>query len=209
MKGENIMFRKLSVFILCTLLFTPSSLLGASASWGAEKPWIVIDSVPKIGDGDSVRGHIEFDGNGNYSDYKISMALEVVRGGKTWAPKPTTAQPVVSIDPSGFICKFVSGGDDIIAERLFVYLIPTSFTPDENTDRTEKASLDVVVIDRYEGRVDIRQKYPGAVKHPTRTKKLSLNYSPYTEGLSPEKNSYISEELYAGSLPCYIRMLIQ
>jgi exo-beta-1,3-glucanase (GH17 family) len=36
--------------------------------------------------------------------------------------------------------------------------------------------------------------YEAAFKHPMRTKKLSLNYSPYTGGLSPENNSPISEE---------------
>jgi exo-beta-1,3-glucanase (GH17 family) len=189
------MFRKLSALILCTLVFTPSSLFWIPASWGAGKPWIAIDSVPGVGGGDSVRGHVEFDGDGNYSDYRISMALEVVRGGPIWGPKPTAGQPVIRIDANGkFSCNFVSGGDDRIAERLYVYLIPASFFPGENTELTEKASLDVIIIDRYEGRVDIRQKYPAALKHPVRTKKLSLNYSPYTGSLSPEKNSLISEE---------------
>jgi hypothetical protein len=52
------MFRKLSTLILCTLVFVSSSLFWASTSWGAENPLIAIDSVPKIGGGDSVRGHI-------------------------------------------------------------------------------------------------------------------------------------------------------
>ncbi|MDR0652431.1 MAG: hypothetical protein LBG12_03890 [Synergistaceae bacterium] len=153
------MFRKLSALILYTLVFTSSSLFcWASASRGAEKPRIVVDSVPNVGGRDLVRGHIEFDGNGNFSD-------------------------------------FVSGGDDRIAERLYVYLIPASFIPDENANRTEKAALDVVTIDRHEGRTDIRQqKHPAAFKHPKRTKKLSLNYSPYTRTLSPEENSPISAE---------------
>jgi exo-beta-1,3-glucanase (GH17 family) len=188
------MFRKISVLILCALVFTPS-LFGASTSWGTEKPWIVIDSVPEIGGGDSVRGHIEFDSNGSYGDYRISMALEVVRGSDRWAPKPTYDQPAVEIGANGnFSCLFVSGGQDHIAERLFVYLIPASFTPNGDTSRTEEVALDVVIIDRYEGRVDIRQKYPAALKHPIRTKKISLNYSPYTKELSPEKNSAISAE---------------
>jgi exo-beta-1,3-glucanase (GH17 family) len=195
MKGENLMFRKLSTLILCTLIFVPSSLFWVSTSWGAENPWIAIDSVPKIGSGDSVRGHIEVDSGGIYSDFRISMALEVIRGGKTWGPKPTADQPVIRIDTNGtFSCKFVSGGDDSIAERLYVYLIPASFISNEDTNRTEESSLDVIIIDRHEGRVDIRQKYPAALKHPKRTKKLSLNYSPYTEALSPEKNSSISAE---------------
>jgi exo-beta-1,3-glucanase (GH17 family) len=189
------MFRKLSTLILLALVFMPSHLFCASVSWGAEKPWIAIDSVPEIGGEDSVRGHVELEGNGNYNDYRISMALEVVRGGKIWGPKPTAAQPVVRIDANGgFLCNFVSGGDDRTAERLYVYLIPASFLPDENAELTEKASLDVIIIDRYEGKVDIRQKYPAALKHPARTKKLSMNYSPYTGTLSPEENSLISEE---------------
>ncbi|MDR1483106.1 MAG: hypothetical protein LBI74_10825, partial [Synergistaceae bacterium] len=189
------MFKKLSALILCTLLFTLSSLFWVYSSWGAEKPWIAIDLVPKIGGGDSVRGHIGLGSDGNYNNYRISMALEVVRGDKSWAPKPTAGQPVVRIDANGnFSCNFVSGGSDRIAERLYVYLIPASFIPNGDTNRTEKESLDVVIIDRYEERVDIRQKYPDALKHPMRVKKLSLNYSPYTGALSPEINSPISAE---------------
>jgi hypothetical protein len=121
--------------------------------------------------------------------------FEVDRRGQIWGPKPTTAQPTVKIDASGkFSCNFVSGGYDRVAERLYVYLIPASFIPNEDTSLTEKELLDVVIIDRYEERVDIRQKSPAALKHPIRTKKLSLNYSPYTEELSPEKNSPISAE---------------
>ncbi|MDR1578902.1 MAG: hypothetical protein LBS35_00975, partial [Synergistaceae bacterium] len=142
-----------------------------------------------------MRGHVELEGSGNFSDYGISMAVEVLRGGKIWAPKPTAGQPAVRLDANGyFSCNFVSGGDDSIAERLYVYLIPASFVPNEDTGRTENAALDVLIIDRHEGRADIGQKYAAAFKHPMRTKKLSLNYSPYTEGLSPEKNSRLSAE---------------
>jgi exo-beta-1,3-glucanase (GH17 family) len=188
------MFRKLSALILFTLVFTAPSLFGASASWGAEKPWIVIDSVPKIGEGNLVRGHIELGGNNN-SAYTVTMALEITRGDRSiWAPKPTATQPTVGIDSDGsFSCNFVSGGSDNIAERLYVYLIPESFIPNADTALTENAALDVVIIDRYEERLDIRQKYPDALKHPARTKRLSLNYSPYTGDLSPEKNSPIPD----------------
>ena len=185
------MVRKLG-FIMLSVFFLLS--FTSIIAWGASSPFIVVDSVPKVGRGDTVSGHVQLEGIGNYGNYRISMALEVVRGGQIWAPKPTADQPTVEINAQGkFSCKFVSGGNDRIAERLYVYLIPASFTPNSDTDATEKAALDTVVIDRV-GRLDIRQKNPATLKHPAHTKKLSLNYSPYTEGLSPENYSPISED---------------
>jgi hypothetical protein len=47
------MLRKLSVLVLLALIFTTSSLFCASASQGAGKQRIVIDSAPKISGGSS------------------------------------------------------------------------------------------------------------------------------------------------------------
>jgi hypothetical protein len=148
------MFKKLGVLILCALAFSSSSLLFASVALGAGRPWISIGVVPQIGEGDYVGGHIWFEREGeeNYDDYAISMALEVARGDTRWAPKPTKNEPSVRIDADGkFSCRFVSGGNDAIAERLFVYLVPASFTPNGDANRTESAALDMVTIDRPKG----------------------------------------------------------
>ncbi|MCL2461650.1 MAG: S-layer homology domain-containing protein, partial [Defluviitaleaceae bacterium] len=197
------------IFALTLPLLLALSLLGLNTVSAAQlpKPHIAVDSVPAIGKGTSVEGHVWFDGSGwNYSDYTITMALEVTRGGAIWAPKPTAATPTVSLDSDGhFSCAFVSGGDDIDAERLYVYLVPSDFVPDADTGRTAAASLDNVIIDRYaDGTVNIRQlKEPILIpdgpppyfnpqqKHPANTDKLSICYSPYTNGLSPETNSAV------------------
>jgi len=183
---------------------------------GTVKPHIAIDSVPAIGDGTTVEGHIWFEGGDDkYGDYAVTMALEVTRGGTIWGPKPTYANPSVEIDSgSHFSCLFVTGGYDLYAERLYIYLIPNGFTPDDDIGRTEATALDKVVIDRYDdGRTEIQQTKepvskpsasptqppaPSAVfqqqKHPADTLKLSICYSPYTNGLSPETNSVVPME---------------
>ena len=179
----------------------------------APKPRIAIEHAPAIEGGRTVDGYIWFEGGtGKYGDYAITMALEVTRGGTVWGPKPTYAEPSVQPGGSGrFSCLFATGGRDLSAERLYVYLIPAGFTPNGDISRTEAAALDKVIIDRYAGgRVDIQQaeKPPPHLtapvpvpansadqqKHPADTPKLSICYSPYTNGLSPETNSVVPIE---------------
>ncbi len=86
-------------------------------------PHLKIDSIPSIGTGGEVGGHIEFyDGGNNYTDYRITMALETIRGGQVWAPKPYAGEPSVSIGTNGrFSCLFASGGTDIRNNEIQSY----------------------------------------------------------------------------------------
>ena len=202
MKKAILLFLTFSV-----VLISPGTLLSFAAE--ASQPRIAIDYAPAIEEGRTVDGHVWFEGSaGKYSDYAITMALEVTRGGTIWGPKPTYATPSVGLNDEGrFSCLFVTGGYDLYAERLYVYLVPANFTPDGDISRTEAAALDKVIIDRYDdGRVEIQQTKkpkpevpePAVVfeqqKHPAKTPKLSICYSPYTNGLSPETNSAVPME---------------
>ena len=201
--------KRLIALSLTTILAVLCLIAPSAFAADASKPRIAVDYAPAIEDGLAVDGHVWFEGGaGKYSDYAISMALEVTRGGTIWGPKPTYATPSVELSSEGrFSCLFVTGGYDFYAERLYVYLIPSWFTPDSDIDRTEAAALDKVIIDRYDGgRVEIQQakepqpavSAPAAVsrqqKHPADTPKLSICYSPYTNGLSPETNSAVPME---------------
>jgi beta-glucanase (GH16 family) len=141
-------FSKLTVFLAVLAMVTAGTEVRAD-------PYLKIDSVPKIGAGSTVTGHIE---GGNYADYRITMALAVTRGGQVWAPKPTAMDPSVPINRNGtFSCLFVTGGYDNYAETLWVYLIPKYFVPTANLGKTEAAAVDKVVIQRYEnGTIDIQ-----------------------------------------------------
>jgi exo-beta-1,3-glucanase (GH17 family) len=208
------------VILLGVVLFI--SLFPVTSS-GADtaKPYIAVDRVPALGNGSEVEGHIWFEsGTQSYTNYAITMALEVTRGDTTWGPKPTYEQPSVRVGSDGkFSCQFVTGGDDVYAERLYVWLIPYTFKPTDDFERTEKAALDKVVINRYRNsKTEIQQKEElkkeeakkeepqkekpveenikefAQQKHPKTTNKLSICYSPYTNGLSPETNSVVPME---------------
>jgi len=183
---------------------------GLPAAEAAAAPVLSLDRVPEISGGSTVSGHIWFDGAaGSYSDYSVTMALAVARGEGLWAPKPTHATPSVPVGNDGkFECMFVSGGYDSVAEELYIYLIPRNFVPTSNTNRTLENSLDHIVIYRdADGSVDFTQRVdpntlPDPVettvfapsKYPSLTPKLSICYSPYTNGLSPETNSAVPAE---------------
>lgn len=124
-----------------------------------ETPRLKIEKAPVIGKGSTIYGEVILDKEKyNYSDFRVTMTLQVERGGRMWGPKPFGDMPSVSINKSGnFTCLFVTGGNDGLAETLYVYLIPKGFTPTSNTDRTEAAAIDKVVINRYKnGKVEIQ-----------------------------------------------------
>jgi hypothetical protein len=164
----------------------------------ASDPHIYVDFAPPYQAGNSVQGHVYFDGAaGNFSKYAVTMYLEVTPGGQVWGPKPTFAQPSVKLDDSGnFSCMFNTGGSDYSAQVLYVCLIPASYEPDASFEQTKENAYEVVTIKRTpSGKVSINHKKekekteatqpaPGAVgfdksmeaslKSPTDTAKLSL-----------------------------------
>ncbi|MDR3208171.1 MAG: S-layer homology domain-containing protein [Oscillospiraceae bacterium] len=196
------MKRKLCVF-LAAFLVGFAALPGA-VSRAAEGPRLVVDFVPAMDGGTRVTGHVlSGDAAGGFDGWRVTMALQVTRGGTVWGPKPTTAAPSVTLDAYGsFDCLFVSGGEDIRAAVLYVYLIPASFTPNGDGARTEAAALDKVTVYREAGRPNeiVYSKgappsaaAPPAQKHPAQTAKLSLCFSPYVNGQSPDLGSALPE----------------
>lgn len=188
-------------------------------------PRLAVDFVPGIEAGRTVSGHVWFEeGSGDFSQYAVTMALAVTKGGRIWAPKPTSDTPSVPLNSDGsFECLFVSGGYDFSAEELYVCLIPKAFDPGSDFERTEDNALDTVMIYRNtDGTVQIVQKsepprdseadstqtggaqmdstqtdgaqMDGAQKNPKDTPKLSLCFSPYTNGLNPNTNSLVPME---------------
>jgi hypothetical protein len=128
-----------------------------------QTPKLIITNVPAVGKGNAVSGEVILDAKKqNYADYRVTMALQVQRDGHIWGPKPYKDEPAVSVSRSGsFVCNFVSGGSDHLAETLYVYLIPRGFVPTENIDRTEKAAIDKVIINRAKnGRPEIQYTRP-------------------------------------------------
>ena len=191
------------IFAFIGMLASVSFAFSITIAFAEVKPYIAVDFAPAIEQGSEVRGHIWFEEEaGRYYDYRVTMALEVTKGGYIWGPKPTYDNPSVAVNENGtFVCQFVTGGDDKYAETLYVYLIPAGFLPDGNNSRTEQNAVDKVTIYRdSEGNVEIHQttEPPSQLakqKYPAETLKLSLNYSPYTNGLSPEINSPVPLEL--------------
>ncbi len=175
----------------------------AAADSGA---YIIIDDVPSIDGGSYVTGHVVL-GSGQYTDYRVTMALSVTRDGAVWAPKPTYDTPYVGIDSDGtFECRFVSGGNDFIAEVLYVYLVPSYFSPSADVKLTQTVAVDGATIYRSDGGNDVQYDKPrpeSATRAATvayqpkdvaAIPKLSICYSPYTNGLSPETNSAVPLE---------------
>ncbi|MDR0428934.1 MAG: hypothetical protein LBH58_00450 [Tannerellaceae bacterium] len=151
--------KRISLFFVLSVLCLCSKVMAQGVVQ------LKIDSVPAIGKGGTVFGRIELtDGVGRYGDYKITMSLQVERGGRIWGPKPYAAYPSVPVNDSGkFVCRFVTGGNDSQAETLYVFLIPKGFTPNEDEYRTEAAAIDKVMINRYkDGRIEIQYRKPAA-----------------------------------------------
>lgn len=116
----------------------------------AAEPHIAIDTVPKYEQGNVITGHIWFSGAaGRYSDYAVTLYLEIEPGGTRWGPKPTFATPSVNVDGNGhFELRFVTGGVDSSAQVLFALLVPADHVPDGNYDNSSGVALSEAIIYR-------------------------------------------------------------
>jgi len=137
-----------------------------------EAPRLKIEKAPLIGKGYTINGEVVLDKiKYSYDDFRVTMTLQVERGGRMWGPKPLANMPSVPVNKSGsFSCLFVTGGNDGLAETLYVYLIPKGFIPTDNAERTEAAAIDKVVINRYKnGKVEIQHSDRGSNTEPDYT----------------------------------------
>lgn len=134
----------LSAILACGLL--PAVRVRAAAA----TPHIAIDTVPKYEQGRTITGHVWFSGAaGKYSDYAVTLYLEIEPGGTRWGPKPTYASPSVKVQEDGtFELLFVTGGVDSSAKVLFALLIPAGHTPDGHYDNSAAVALSEAVIYR-------------------------------------------------------------
>lgn len=92
---------------------------------------------------------------GNPCDYKVTMAVMSPKDLRIYAPKPSALEPYVDVtaaEESGvglYTLVFAPpGSDDIHSPRLFVYVIPADFIPNGDAERTRRAALDFVEINR-------------------------------------------------------------
>ena len=112
------------------------------------KVTLVVTHYSDIGERDAfVTGTVTVS-RGEPSDYAVTMALVSPENGHTYAPKPSRANPSVPITPTedrsigNFTCVFAPGeGPDIHAQELYIYVIPATFTPNEDTTETLKISV--------------------------------------------------------------------
>ena len=86
--------------------------------------------------------------HGDSSDYAVTMALVSPSDSRIYAPKPSRAFPSVDVthtekrETGNFTCVFAVGAHpDIYADKLYVYVVPADFVPDEDVDRTKRAAV--------------------------------------------------------------------
>lgn len=87
-------------------------------------PTIEFTHIPAYGSTEDLRGRVL---HVNPADYRVAVYINVNGG---WWTKPTAATPLVVISPDGtWVCDVTTGGDDIHATGIAVYLVPRTYTP--------------------------------------------------------------------------------
>jgi exo-beta-1,3-glucanase (GH17 family) len=213
MKTGNV-FKKLCLLLAVFLTFT---LLPLSAAAEAV-PTLLLDDIPKYGVSGQIKGHV-LNSTGSLA---VTGYLQVSEGGTIWGPKPTYATPSVPVGTGGsFSLTFITGGSDASAVRLYVYLIPNTYTPTSDAAATEGAALDKLVVARSaDGTVTILPRegkwvrdasagdtspgvttpsappvQPSGPSNPNAGEPgISICYSPYTNNQNPEKGDPVPME---------------
>ncbi|MGI6374980.1 MAG: glycosyl hydrolase family 17 protein [Anaerolineae bacterium] len=200
-----------AVFVLSLGLLLGPSLVAAEPA-----PLLQLDHVPPYGVQESILGTVLHSRPG----LAVSGYLQVSEGGRIWGPKPTWVTPSVPVEEDGsFWLQFITGGDDIDAVVLYVLLVPAEYVPDSDYEETARVALDQLVVTRTpEGQVTIlpregkwqradepvaavAEPEPQAVEQAVVSRSplnprlsapsIALNYSPYTDGQSPNLGSHI------------------
>jgi len=177
------------------LLGTGTPAMGA----GEDAPMLSLTSVPAYGEDWWIEEEVLYDTDPGA--LAVTRYFQVAGSDTLWGPKPTTEEPSVSVDEDDdtFYLPFVTGGSDVYAVAIYIYLIPAEFVPTSDWTATEVAAYDKLIVTRTEeGDVttlpregkwvltdDTQATQTTAVlfvNAPT----ISLCYSPYVNGENPE-----------------------
>lgn len=160
------MRRKVRVYVawLVALLATMQVAMAPRAaradelgSGSSATPVIGVTYVPAYGERGDIQGRVFCEDGSDLdpSGYRVAMFIQIYDGGKWW-PKSTYEQPYCYCQEGGYYNgKFITGGDDIHAQIIHLYLVTSGYTSGNPVDAQAEA-LDYVRIDRsQDGSVSI------------------------------------------------------
>ncbi len=91
---------------------------------GPGQPRVELTDVSAYGSSDDLKGQVW---HLKPEDHKVAVYIRV---GSGWWTKPTFAQPLTTIQPSGrWVCDIVTGGSDQLANRIAVFVLPNGYNP--------------------------------------------------------------------------------
>ena len=199
--------------LLCVLLLA-ALVLALLPTAGAEtSPVLALTYIPSYGENTAFTGVVFCENGEDFdpTDYRVSLYLQVTQSGSYWV-KPTFETPYAEVGPDGlFSIRYVSGGDDSIAQVLHLMLIPKSYTPGSDFQQTRAAALDYVKVTRSpEGEITVSpQREAPTIRHEHCTpsgiapsaEKLAVDVGFYTDGSAA--GGPVSESLIRKHL-CYV-----
>ena len=102
------------------------SVLCLTAYAEAGEPSFELTYVPELGENACFEGIVTVGEDADPSDYIVNMYLQLYENGDLWI-KPTYAMPYVKVDSDGhFSLNYATGGNDIDAQYLHLFLLPVS-----------------------------------------------------------------------------------
>jgi exo-beta-1,3-glucanase (GH17 family) len=204
--------RIISLLLVAALLPLSCLVNTGSVSASAVPAGITFEKIPVKGDSDIfITGSVTLpNGAANYDDYRITAYLRIPGNPTWWGPKPTLAQPYVTINPINgrFVIQYSSHPNDLNATEIRVFLIEKdTAVPPMPTGSAVIASALIGRNDEGEVTVDgdpweaaadysaFDAKFPGVRKDMENAMKFSINYSPYTGTYTPMGGSVPPEDL--------------
>jgi exo-beta-1,3-glucanase (GH17 family) len=204
--------KKKSLFLIAALLLVlclPNvSVINASASASAS---INFEDIPPKGDSSAfITGSVTLPGGAvNYSDYRITAYLRIPGNATWWGPKPTFAEPTVTINSNGrFTLRFATGGSDTEAVEIRVFLIRAGSDTDYSHLSGSGAAASALIgrsdggiitvdgvpwVAAVEDYTAFDAMFPGVRKDVQNALRFSINYSPYTGTFTPMRGLAPSE----------------
>jgi hypothetical protein len=114
----------LNQLLVAGIIGLVSILSGCSQPPGCDKPTIRLTFVPPVGSFEDLEGEVC---GVDPEEHAIAVYIQVEGA---WWTKPTFSQPLTTIsDDSTFTSKIVTGGQDQLAEKIAVFLVPAGFVP--------------------------------------------------------------------------------
>ncbi len=128
------------LFVLCLAAYAET-----------EAPSFELTYVPELGETACFEGIVTVGEDADPSDYIVNMYLQLYENGDLWI-KPTYAMPYVKVDADGhFSLNYATGGNDIDAQYLHLFLLPADCIPDGDFNHTQADALDYILVTRLPG----------------------------------------------------------